>query len=183
MNTNNGIGTNSYPVLSEEDNSSLQPPIESSIPKIEDMPILTPLTISTVPPPPMASPSDPGSPTESVPTPTDTLVDSKSNPPSPVMGDGITIHMGDKEIKDIPDTIRMSFISQIKNIYNTFIQSGAPLEINIAHATALIIGNRIQSKRYSDDIFDSAKSEIEMLLTTNTIPKFIQYLKKTSPQV
>jgi len=71
-------------------------------------------------------------------------------------------------------------IDHILNIYETFIKPNAPLEVNLKHKTVLTIVEQVTKKQYSEIIFDSAKKEIELLLRTNTLPKFIEYQKKMS---
>ncbi|KAI8050560.1 hypothetical protein BDF22DRAFT_777922 [Syncephalis plumigaleata] len=70
--------------------------------------------------------------------------------------------------------VPMSLVSAYRALFETFIVDGAPLQLNISHATRVQATNRIRSYNYTIGMYAEVYAEIKWALWVNTFPKFLQ---------
>jgi len=75
-------------------------------------------------------------------------------------------------------------IEVAKNIYNVYIMSGAPLEVNLSDKVRDNINNRIQKNEYSLLMYQEAEKAVFHDLVTDAFPRFLlsEYFKKYKQQ-
>jgi len=75
-------------------------------------------------------------------------------------------------------------IEVAKNIYNVYITSGGPLEVNLSDKVRDNINNRIQKNEYSILMYQEAEKAVFHDLVTDAFPRFLlsEYYKKYKQQ-